>query len=60
MYWGSIGCALDLKLCGGAKTHEISKTQKAFGEISSGVEVIQVIFFNEDPKSKLRKLEKLK
>ena len=37
------------------------KTQKAFGENSFGVEVIQIIiFFNEDPKSKLRKLEKLK
>ena len=34
--------------------HEISKTQKAFGEIASGVEVIQIInLFNEDPKSNL-------
>ena len=61
MYWGSIRCALDLKLFGGAKKHITSKTQIAFGEISSGVEVIQIInFFNEDPDSKLRKLEKLK
>ena len=53
-FWGSIGCDLAPKLCRGAKTHEISKTQKAFGEISFGVEVILVInFFNEDPKSNL-------
>ena len=51
---GSIKCALALKLCGGARTHEISKTQKAFGEISSSVEVIQIIIiFNEDPMSNL-------
>ena len=59
--WGSIGSALSLKRFGGAKKHITSKTQKVFGEISSGVEVIKIInFFNEDPKSKLRKLEKIK
>ena len=52
-FWGSIGCALALKFCGGAKTHEISKTEKSFGEISFGVEVILIFFFNEDPKSNL-------
>ena len=47
---GSIGYALASKLCGGARTHEISKTQKAFGEIPSAVIVIKVIkFFNRDP-----------
>ena len=30
---GSIGCALAPKLCGGTRTHDISKTQKSFGEI---------------------------
>ena len=61
IFLGSIGCALALKFCSGAKTREISKTQKTFGEISFGVEVIQIIsFFNEELKSKLRKLEKLK
>ena len=57
-FWSSIRCALAPKLCGGARTHEIFKTQKAFGEISSGVKFIQIIkFFNEDPKSNLGKLK---
>ena len=57
-FWGRIGCALAPKLCGGVGTHEISKTQKAFGEIPSGVKVIQIIkFFNGDPKSNLGKLK---
>ena len=50
---GSIECVVALKLCGGAKTLEISKTQKEFGRISSGVEVIQIIKFFNDPKSNL-------
>ena len=57
-FWGSIGCALAPKLGGGSGTHEISKTQKAFGEIPSGVKVIQIIkFFNEEPKSNFGKLK---
>ena len=57
-FWGSIRCALAPKLCGGTGTHEISKTQKVFGEISSGVKVIIIIqFFNVDPKSNLGKLK---
>ena len=57
-FWGSIGCALAPKLCVGAGTHDISKTQKEFGEIPSGVKFIQIIkFFNEDPKSNLGKLK---
>ena len=56
--WGSIGFALALKFCGGAKTHLNSKTQKVFGEISAGVQVIQIInYFNVFPKSKLRKIK---
>ena len=31
---GNIRCALAPKFCGGARTHEISKTQKSFREIS--------------------------
>ena len=55
---GSIRCALALKLCGGARTHEISKAHKSFGEIPPGVKVIQIIeFFNGDPKSNLGKLK---
>ena len=58
---GSIECALASKLCGGARTHEISKTQKPFGEIPPGVVVIQIIkVSNGDPKSNLGKLKKLK
>ena len=56
--WCSIRCALDRKFCGGAKTHLNSKTQKVFGEISAGVQVIQIInYFNGFPKSKLRKIK---
>ena len=36
-FWGSIGCALTPKFGGGAGVHEISKTQKAFGEIPSSL-----------------------
>ena len=35
--WGSIGCALAPKLCGGTEVHKISKNQKAFEEILSGL-----------------------
>ena len=56
--WGSIGCALALKFCGGAKTHLNSKTWKVFCEILIGVQVIQIInYFNGFPKSKLRKIK---
>ena len=54
----SFMCDVASKHCGGAGTHEISKTQKAFGEIPVGVKVNQIIkFFNEDPKSNLGKLK---
>ena len=56
--WGSIGCALALKFCGGSKTDLNFKTQKVFGEISVGVQVIQIInYFNGFPKSTLRKIK---
>ena len=56
--WGSIRGALALKLGGGAKKQITSKTKKAFGEISSSVEIIQIInYFNVIPKSKLREIK---
>ena len=56
--WCSIGCALAVKFCGGARTHLNSKTQKVFCEISAGVQVIQIInYFNGFLKSKLRKIK---
>ena len=36
LIFGSIVCALDMKCGGDAKTHEISKIQKSFGEIPPG------------------------
>jgi len=33
LIWGSIKCALAMKIGGEAKAHEISKTQKWFGLI---------------------------
>jgi len=43
---------------GEAKAHEISKTQKSFGEIPSGWKDIKIInIFNGVPNSKLRKLK---
>ena len=58
MILGSIGCTLAPKFCGGARTHEISKTQKSFGEIPPGLYFIKVInIFNGVPKSKLRKIK---
>ena len=46
-FLGSIGCVLAPKICGGTRTHEISKTQKLFGEISPGVHFIQIINYFE-------------
>ena len=55
---GSIGCALASKFCGGARAHEISKTQKSFGEIPPGLYFIKIInIFNGVPKSKLREIK---
>ena len=57
MILGSIGCALAPKFCGGARTHEISKTQKSFGEIPPRLYFIKIInIFNEvlKPKRKIK------
>ena len=55
MIWGSIGCALATKFGGEVGAHEISNTQKGFGQIlnrSGDIKVINI--FNGVPKSKLR------
>ena len=45
-----------MKISGETKTHDISKTQKWFGQILTGLEDIKIInIFNGVPKSKLRK-----
>lgn len=36
LIWGSIGCALAMKIGGETKEHEISKTEKSFWKIPSG------------------------
>ena len=55
MIWGSIGCALDMKIGGEAKAHKISNTQKWFGQILNSLGDIKIInIFNGVPKSKLR------
>ena len=55
MIWGSIGCALAMKIGGEAIAHEISKTQKWFGQILNSLGDIKIInIFNGVPKSKLR------
>ena len=56
MIWCSIRCALDTKIGGEAKAHEISKTQKWFGQNLTSLGDIKIInIFNGVPKSKLRK-----
>ena len=58
LIWGSIGCALAMKIGGEAKAHEISKTQKWFGQIVPSLGDIKIInIFNGAPKSKLRKIK---
>ena len=55
---GSIGCTIAPKFCGGARTREISKTQKLFGEIPPGLYFIKIInIFKGVPKSGLRKIK---
>ena len=55
MIWGNIGCALATKFGGEAKAHEISNTQKGFGQILNSLGDIKIInIFNGVPKSKLR------
>jgi len=43
LIWSSIGCALAMKIRGEAKSHEISKTQKCFGQILTGLGDIKVL-----------------
>ena len=58
LIFGSIGCALAMKTGGEAKAHEISKTQKSFGEIPPVWRDIKIInIFNGVPKYKLRKIK---
>ena len=55
LIWGIIGCALATKIDGEAKAHEISNTQKGFGQILNSLGDIKIInIFNGVPKSKLR------
>ena len=55
MIWGSIKCALATKIGGEATTHEISNTQKGFGQILNSLGDIKIInIFNGVPKYKLR------
>ena len=55
LIWGSIGCALATKIGGETKAHEISNTQKWFGQILNSLGELRIInIFNGVPKSKLR------
>ena len=57
-FWVASRRALAPKFCGGARIHEISKTQKSFGEIPPGLYFIKIInILNGVPKSKLRKIK---
>ena len=56
LIWGSIKCALAMKIGGEAKAHDISKTHKWFRHILTSLGDIKIInIFNGIPKSKLRK-----
>jgi len=55
LIWGSIGCALATKFGVEVGAHEISNTQKGFGQILNRLGDIKIInIFNGVPKSKLR------
>jgi len=55
---GSIGCALATKFGGEVGAHEISNTQKGFGQILNSLGDIKIInIFNGVPKSKLREIK---
>ena len=55
MIWGSIRCVLAMKIGGEVKAHEISNTQKWFGQVLNSLGDIKIInIFNGVPKSKLR------
>ena len=58
LIWGSIGCALATKIGGDAKAHEISNTQKWFGQILNSLGDIKIInIFNGVPKYKFTKIK---
>ena len=58
LIWGSIGCALATKFGGEVKAHEISNTQKGFGQILNNLGDIKIINnFNGVPKYKLREIK---
>ena len=58
LIWGSIGCALAMKIAGEAKAHEISNTQKWFGQILNSLgDIKRINIFNGVPKSKLGKIK---
>ena len=58
LIFGSMRCALAMKIGGEAKAHEISKTHKSFGEIPPRWRDIKIInIFNRVPKSKLRQIK---
>ena len=55
LIWGSIECALAMKIGGKAKAHELSNTKKWFGQILNSLGDIKIInIFNGVPKYKLR------
>ena len=55
MIWGSIECALATKFGGEVRAHEISNTQKGFGQILNRKGDIKIVnIFNGVPKPKLR------
>jgi len=58
LIWGSIRCALATKFGGQIGAHEISNTQKGFGQIlnrSGDIKINNI--FNRVPKSKLGKIK---
>ena len=58
LIFGNIGCALAMKIGGETKAHEVSKTQKLFGEIAPRWRDIKIIsIFYRVIKSKLRKIK---
>jgi len=53
LIWGSIGCALATKFGGEVRAHEISNTQKGFGQILNSLGDIKIINILNGVKSKL-------
>lgn len=54
----SFKCAIVMKIGGEAKAHQISKTQKSFGEIPPSQRDTKIInIFNGVPRSKLKNIK---